>query len=96
MIPLLGLRANKEPCMRFGPFGDQGSVSSGSPVVASANKWNCDGSSNGSVGDNQVCGRGLLETMLRVVGLEIVLSGNVRDRVGEASNCELEGLTKLV
>lgn len=92
--PLLDLRANSELCKRFGPFGDQGSVSSGRPVVASTKRWNCEGSAKGSVGESHVYGRGLLETLIRAVGLTIVVSGNVRDRVGEASKCPLSGLSR--
>lgn len=83
--PLLGRRAKSELCNRFGPLGDQGSDSSGSPVVASTNKWNCEASANGSVGESHVCGLCLLEPPLRAVGLITVVSGNVRARVGDTS-----------
>lgn len=90
--PLLGLRANSELCNRFGPLGDHGSESSGRPVVASTNRWNCDGSAKGSVGESHVCGLGRVETLPRAVGLSTVASGNVRARVGDGSkdvSCEL-------
>lgn len=83
--PLLDLRAKSELCSRFDPFGDQGSDSSGRPVVASTKRWNCEGSAKGSVGESQVCGLGLLDPPLRAVGLTTVASGNVRARVGESS-----------
>ena len=93
MEPLLGLRAKTELCNRFGPLGDHGSESSGSPVVASTKRWNCDGSAKGSVGDSHVCGRGLAD-MLRAVGLSTVVSGNVRARVGETSKAAPSELTR--
>jgi hypothetical protein len=83
--PLLDRRAKSELCNRFGPLGDHGSDSSGSPVVASTNKWNCEASANGSVGESHVCGLVLLEPPPRPVGLIMVVSGNVRARVGETS-----------
>lgn len=83
--PLLGLRANSEPCNRVGPFGDQRAGSSGRPVVASTKRWNCEGSTNESVEESQVCGLGLLDPLPRAVGLTTVTSGDVRARVGGVS-----------
>jgi hypothetical protein len=85
IAPLLGLRANSELCSRFGPLGDHGSESSGSPVVASTKRWNCEESAKGSVGESHVCGRGFFDALLLVVEFETVVSGNVRARVGEGS-----------
>lgn len=91
--PLLERRAKSELCNRFGPLGDQGSASFGRPVVASTNKWNCEASANGSVGESHVCGLGLLELLLRAVELVVVVCGNVRARVGEASKGGPKGVS---
>jgi hypothetical protein len=82
---LLGLRANSELCSLFGSLGDHGSESSGSPVVASTKRWNCEESAKGSVGESHVCGRGFFGALPLGVEFETVVSGNVRARVGEGS-----------
>ena len=71
-------------------------------MVACTNREYCDASLKDSVGDNHVCGRGLLETPSRIVGLAVLLSaGNVRARGGEVSknafiDDERGGRTKYV
>jgi hypothetical protein len=79
-------RANNEPWSCGGPLGEKGSESSGSPVVASTNKENWEGSLNESVGESQVCGLGRFETPSRIAELAMLLSvGKVRARGGVTS-----------
>jgi len=84
--------AKRELCRGGVLWGDRGSNPSGSPEVACANRWKSDASPKGSVGDSQVCGRGLSDTFSRSVGEEMGLeSGNVRRaRGGEASKVSME------
>lgn len=88
IMSLLLLRAKREPWSWGGAFGEKGSVSFGSPVVASAKRWNCETSENGSVGESHVCGRGRFDTLSRAVtveGLRVPDSGKVRARGGVVS-----------
>lgn len=66
-MSLKDLRAKSEPSSRGDSSGEEDSVSSGRPVIASAKRWNCDMSVKGSVGESQVCGRTLSATFSRVV-----------------------------